>query len=124
MQNLNDFIQGLTAAKTFEEMPTLDFSDLEARATANLSKSHPVITGEDIHRKMASAMFGLTACDVREKHRQVAKNENFRQIYSYKGGSIDNLVYPNEPTHCRSCLKPLDPTNPQVYNTCTDCGDY
>ncbi|AUR81179.1 putative DNA polymerase I [Vibrio phage Ares1] len=119
MQHLNDFLNNLHAAKTFSDLPSYDFSKLEERAAASMVKQGEVITGEDIHAKMACAIFGLALCDVREKHRRFAKNENFKQIYSFR--SFDNIVYPDTPTHCRTCLNPLSTNDPQIYNECVKC---
>lgn len=123
-QGLNDFLKNLERSETFEALhPEVDFGELETRMASSL-KAPEVIEGEDIHRKMACAIFGLTHCDVREKHRQFAKEENFKQLYTYQRNAHDHLVYPTEPTHCRKCLKPLNTTNPQTFNVCPKCETY
>ncbi|AEH21923.1 VHS1110 protein [Vibrio phage 1] len=122
MQQLTKFLEDIHAAKTFNDLPSFDFTQLEERTAASMIKKGEVIQGEDLHAKMACAIFGLTHCDVREKHRRFAKEENFKQLYTLR--SVNELVYPDAPTHCRSCLKPLKTNDPQVYNECIKCEGF
>jgi len=121
-KSINDFFKELDELEAHLIHGSYNYADLELRVAAAKAEDEAV-NGEDIHKKMACAMFGLTHCDVREKHRNAAKSENFRQLYSLSAKD-DVLVYPSEPTHCRKCLKPLTTSNPQTYNVCARCEDF
>lgn len=99
----------------------LDFTNLENRVAASVCQKD-ILQGHDIHLKRACAMFGLIPTDVREKHRNAAKAENFKYLYSIRiKGDCDEMPYPDHPTHCRNCLKPLLTDNPNTFNECHNC---
>ena len=91
LQNLpvsNDFSgrvrESLRAASGFL-FAAFDYSQIELRALAHLSKDEEMIAafkkGEDIHRKTAAAIFGVDYKNVSESQRQKAKMLNFGLIY-------------------------------------------
>lgn len=72
------------------------------------------VTG-DLHMKYAKAIFGLEEQEVMPKHRNFAKSKNFMFIYSAVG--FDEMPPPpEEPTHCKHCLMPLQ------ESMCDGCG--
>ncbi|AUR95935.1 hypothetical protein NVP1215B_017 [Vibrio phage 1.215.B._10N.222.54.F7] len=102
-------------------LPEMDFTEIENRVAATLNPT-VLAPGEDIHLKRACAMFGLIPDDVKEKHRRAAKSESFRYLYSINiTGEGDEPPYPDHPTHCRKCLKPLGNATPQTFNECEKC---
>ena len=85
------------------------YSDLETLvlATEGHSLKESLLKGEDIHKKAACCIFGLSPTDVREKHRNFAKSENFKHIYSPDFTGAGDIPLPDSPTHCARCLRPF-----------------
>jgi DNA polymerase-1 len=62
-----------------------DYSQIELRILAHVSGEESLIAafraGEDIHRRTASEVFGITLADVTSQQRDIAKTTNFSVIY-------------------------------------------
>lgn len=69
-----------------------DYSQIELRLLAHISDDYNMkeafIRGEDIHRKTASAVFGLPEEEVSEEMRKKAKAVNFGIVYGISGFSL------------------------------------
>ncbi len=64
---------------------TLDYSQIELRVLAHLSKDPALVNafreGADVHRRTAAEVFGIGADDVSSEQRSIAKAVNFGVIY-------------------------------------------
>ena len=73
-----------------------DYSQIELRLLAHIADDYTMkeafITGEDIHRKTASAVFGLPEDQVTEDMRKRAKAVNFGIIYGISGFSLSKDI--------------------------------
>jgi len=69
-----------------------DYSQIELRLLAHISDDYTMkesfISGQDIHRKTASAVFGISEDDVTEEMRKRAKAVNFGIVYGIGGYSL------------------------------------
>ena len=73
-----------------------DYSQIELRLLAHISDDYNMCeafkTGEDIHRKTASAVFGIPEEDVTEDMRKRAKAVNFGIVYGISGFSLSKDI--------------------------------
>ena len=73
-----------------------DYSQIELRLLAHISEDYNMcdafISGEDIHRKTASAVFGVPEEAVNEEMRKRAKAVNFGIIYGISGFSLSKDI--------------------------------
>lgn len=73
-----------------------DYSQIELRLLAHISDDYNMCeafkTGEDIHRKTASAVFGVPEEDVTEIMRKRAKAVNFGIVYGISGFSLSKDI--------------------------------
>ncbi len=73
-----------------------DYSQIELRLLAHISgdytMTHAFNDGEDIHRKTASAVFGIPEEDVTELQRKRAKAVNFGIVYGISGFSLSKDI--------------------------------
>lgn len=69
-----------------------DYSQIELRLLAHISNDYTMkeafISGQDIHRKTASAVFGIPESEVTEEMRKRAKAVNFGIVYGIGGYSL------------------------------------
>lgn len=73
-----------------------DYSQIELRLLAHISDDYNMCeafkTGEDIHRKTASAVFGIPEEDVTAEMRKRAKAVNFGIVYGISGFSLSKDI--------------------------------
>lgn len=73
-----------------------DYSQIELRLLAHIADDYTMkeafITGEDIHRKTAAAVFGIPEDQVTEEMRKRAKAVNFGIIYGISGFSLSKDI--------------------------------
>ncbi len=73
-----------------------DYSQIELRLLAHISDDYTMkeafVTGEDIHRKTAAAVFGVDESQVTEEMRKRAKAVNFGIIYGISGFSLSKDI--------------------------------
>ncbi|MBO5315097.1 MAG: DNA polymerase I [Clostridia bacterium] len=73
-----------------------DYSQIELRLLAHIADDYTMkeafITGEDIHRKTAAAVFGIPEEEVTEDMRKRAKAVNFGIIYGISGFSLSKDI--------------------------------
>jgi DNA polymerase-1 len=79
-------------AKDGYSLVDADYSQIELRLLAHISGDYTMresfITGEDIHRRTAAAVFGLPEDQVTEEMRKRAKAVNFGIVYGIGGFSL------------------------------------
>ncbi|QWS69866.1 putative DNA polymerase I [Vibrio phage vB_VpS_PG28] len=123
MKNLMQQLDAITQSKSIDELTQVvsgDFSELEARIVAQSRITLPA-KGVDIHKKAAMAIFGIKEHEVETRHRNFAKNRNFRYLYSPEGA--EGIPLPEQPTHCRKCLDALKGHEDDAYNVCRWCNE-
>lgn len=73
-----------------------DYSQIELRLLAHIADDYTMkeafITGEDIHRKTAAAVFGISEDQVTDEMRKRAKAVNFGIIYGISGFSLSKDI--------------------------------
>ena len=73
-----------------------DYSQIELRLLAHIADDYNMkeafISGQDIHRKTASAVFGIPEEDVTEEMRKKAKAVNFGIVYGISGFSLSKDI--------------------------------
>ncbi|QHJ74604.1 hypothetical protein VH22019_00040 [Vibrio phage VH2_2019] len=123
MKNLMQQLDAITQSKSIDELTQVvsgDFSELEKKIihhtpdVVNVAKN-------DIHKKQAMAMFGLKEHEVERRHREIGKRKNYQYIYSAVG--MQDIPYPEHPTHCKTCLDPLRGHEDDAYNVCRWCNE-
>jgi DNA polymerase-1 len=77
--------QAIIASGSKNCLLSCDYSQIELRVLAHLSKDNTLIEAfsrnQDVHRLTASLIFGLPESEVKEQMREVAKRVNFGIIY-------------------------------------------
>jgi DNA polymerase-1 len=78
-------IRGAFTAPPGTELVSADYSQIELRVLAHLSKDRVLMdafqSSQDVHTRTAMEIFGLAASDVTSEHRRRAKAVNFGVIY-------------------------------------------